>query len=294
MAKVKKRKPSYVNGSRSRVSPLKPSLRGAQNWTAAKVRAASYSKKSFLQFCGGVFALFLLLVFFALWLGGFWPAFLQNGKVFKQNRLMDMGFVVSRVDVMGEGRLNEQDVLKAVNVRPGDYFFGVDLETAQRRTESLPWVESAVVRRLWPNRIVVQLVENQPYAVWQNAGELNLIKSTGDVIAPVSAKASFPSDLLHVVGKGAGENAQILDTQIREWPGLRAKTVSAIYVSELRWDIMIEGGVKVKLPQRNIDQALARLAKLQRATQILDRQVSEIDLRLPNRITILPNDAKQA
>jgi len=226
MAKVKKRKPSYVNGSMARVSPLKPSLRGAQNWTAAKVRAASYSKKSFLQFCVGLFVLFFLLLSFALWLGGLWPTVLQNSKVFKQNRLMDMGFIVSRVDVMGEGRLNEQDVLKALNVRPGDYFFGIDLERAQKRTESLPWVDSAVVRRLWPNRIVVQLVENQPYAVWQNNGELHLIKTTGEVIAPVSAKASLPKNLLHVVGDGAGENAEELDRYIREWPGLRAKTVA--------------------------------------------------------------------
>ena len=294
MAKVKKRKPSYVNGSMARVSPLKPSLRGAQNWTAAKMRAASYSKKSFLQFCVGVCVLFCLLLSFALWLGGFWPVVLQNSKVFKQNRLMDMGFVVSRVDVMGEGRLNEQDVLKALNVRPGDYFFGVDLETAQKRTESLPWVESAVVRRLWPNRIVVQLVENQPYAVWQNQGELNLIKATGHVIAPVSVKASLPKNLLHVVGKSAGVNAEALSTHIDKWPGLKDRTISAVFVSELRWDLILEGGIKVKLPEEDIGFALARLAKLQRETRLLDRQISEVDLRVMNRVTILPSEDKQA
>jgi len=39
---------------------------------------------------------------------------------------------------------------------------------------------------------------------------------------------------------------------------------------------------------------LARLAKLQRETRLLDRQISEVDLRVMNRVTILPSEDKQA
>jgi cell division protein FtsQ len=293
MAKVKKA-PAYKNGGVKRVSPLKPGLRGAKAWTASKVRAAGHSQKSFLQFCGGIFAVFVAITVVALWLGGFWPQIIQNGKTFKQNRLMDMGFVVARVDVMGEGRLNEQDVLKAVNVRPGDYFFGVDLKEAQRRTESLPWVDRAVVRRLWPNRIVVQLVENQPYAVWQNKGQLALINKEGDVIAPVSVDISIPTGLIHIVGEGAAAEAAELEDMLSDWQGLNRRVTSAILVSGKRWNIILDDAVTVKLPSVGIEVALAKLAKLQNQTQILDRAVSEIDLRLMDRISILPTAPEQA
>ena len=247
-----------------------------------------------MQFCGGVLAVLLAVTALALWMGGFWPQLINNGKLYKQHRLMAMGFVVSRVDVMGEGRLNEQDVLRAVNIRPGDYFFGVDLEAAQRRTESLPWVDRAVVRRLWPNRIVVQLVENQPYALWQNEGEFSLVNATGEIIAPVSSETVIPDDLLQVVGKGASIEAEALEKTLALWPALRSRTTSAIYVSETRWDLMIDGDVKVKLPATNVKKALAHLSDLQAKSRILDRTVSEIDLRLPDRITVRPTETKQA
>lgn len=293
MAKIKNNQ-SYNNGPIKRVSPLKPGLRGAKNWTASKVRAASHSKKSFLQFCMGVLAVFLAITIVALWLGGFWPQIIQNSKIYKQNRLMDLGFVVERVDVMGEGRLNEQDVLRAVNIRPGDYFFGVDLKQAQRRTESLPWVERAVVRRLWPNRIVVQLVEAQPYALWQKEGKLALINDVGDVISPVFDASSVPQGLIHVVGEGAHREVAGLEDSLKEWPDIQRRVRSAIYVSERRWDLILEGDVKVKLPSQKVDTALSNLSSLQSETQILDRKVSAIDLRLSDRISIHPLESEQA
>ncbi len=293
MAKIKSN-PSYKNGPVTRVSPLKPGLRGAKNWTASKVRAAGHSKKSFIQFCLGVLAVFLAITVFALWLGGFWPQIIQNGQIYKQNRLMDMGFVVERVDVMGEGRLNEQDVLRAVNIRPGDYFFGVDLKEAQIRTESLPWVDRAVVRRLWPNRIVVQLVENQPYAIWQKEGQLALVDYAGEVIAPVLSGTVLPRDLLHVVGKGAETNVASLEAALSEWPDIRPRITSAVYVSEQRWDIILEGKVTVKLPREGLSGALKNLNDLHAHTKLLDRTVSAIDLRLADRISIRPSEPQRA
>jgi cell division protein FtsQ len=57
---------------------------------------------------------------------------------------------------------------------------------------------------------------------------------------------------------------------------------------------MISGGIKVKLPAGDVDKALSELADLQARSQILDRVVSEIDLRLPDRISIRPSDPKQS
>lgn len=289
-----KNKGNYKTGSVQRVSSLKPGLRGARAWSASKVRAAGHSRKSFLQFSGGVASVFVVLTILALWLGGFWPTILQNAKLFKQNRLMDMGFVVAQVDVMGEGRLDEAEVRRAVNIRPGDYFFGVDLEEAQRRTESLPWVDRAVVRRLWPDRIVVQLIENQPYALWQNEGALSLVSAEGKVIAPVHETSHVPQGVLHIVGKGAAENAQALEATLKAWPGLRQRVSSAVYVSEQRWDLILDKQVKVKLPALNYEKAVAQLALLQSKTQLLDRQISEIDLRLSDRISLRPAPTTQA
>jgi cell division protein FtsQ len=50
--------------------------------------------------------------------------------------------------------------------------------------------------------------------------------------------------------------------------------------------VFVELRVTVKLPEKGIGEALAELVKLDAKSKLLDRDVSVIDLRLPDRITV--------
>lgn len=52
-------------------------------------------------------------------------------------------------------------------------FFTLDLNTAQRAFESVPWVRKARVARYWPNRLIVNLEEQVPVALWQDGRGIN-------------------------------------------------------------------------------------------------------------------------
>lgn len=45
-------------------------------------------------------------------------------------------------------------------------FFAVDLESAQNAVAVLPWVETAEVRKRWPDVLEVRVVEHRPFARW--------------------------------------------------------------------------------------------------------------------------------
>lgn len=45
-------------------------------------------------------------------------------------------------------------------------FFAVDLEAAQEAVSGLPWVETAEVRKRWPDVLEVRVVEHKPFARW--------------------------------------------------------------------------------------------------------------------------------
>lgn len=47
-------------------------------------------------------------------------------------------------------------------------FFAVKLQDAQDAIEQLPWVESAQVRKQWPDVLEISLVEHKPFARWGN------------------------------------------------------------------------------------------------------------------------------
>ena len=128
---------SKFNGM-MRVSPIKPGLRGSQNWMAAQMRAAKHSPKAFVRFILKIIGTFLTLIFLGLWLGGYLPAVREGLNNWKIDRLMAAGFVVEKIDVMGEGSSNERDIRLSAQIQTGSYFFGVDLDAAQDRTESLP------------------------------------------------------------------------------------------------------------------------------------------------------------
>jgi len=289
MAAVKKGR-SKFNGM-MRVSPLKPGLRGSQNWMAAQMRAAKHSPKAFVRFILKIVGTFAALIFLGLWLGGYLPAIRENLNTWKIERLMSAGFVVEQIDVMGEGRLNERDIRLAAQIQPGSYFFGVDLDAARDRTESLPWVDRAVVRRLWPNRIVVQVVETTPYALWQNEGQLHLLADSGALIVPVDASVSVPSALKTYIGETAPAEAKIIEAALEPYSDVWSRVDSLVQFPSGRWDLHMRNAAVVRLPVENVDAAVRRLARLDRETFILSREIGTIDLRLPDRIGLTAKPA---
>ena len=70
------------------------------------------------------------------------------------------------------------------------------------------------------------------------------------------------------------------------YPAIQQALRAAIYVGERRWDLLIEPGVTVKLPEGKETAGLKRLDKLMQEQQILTRDVQTVDLRFPDRLII--------
>lgn len=292
MAKKGAKKPAKL----TRVSPLKPDLRGASRLVQSRIhaglRSATLSNRSMLRFASSALLVILALAFVALWLGGYLPTVRQSVTDFKQDRLMAMGFTVERIDVTGEGRLNENDVRAAVGIYEGDYFFGADLKRAQRNTESLPWVDRAVVRRLWPNRIVVQLVEIEPYALYQTDGTVYLTAHDGRIIAPLStANESVASSLRLFTGVDAASHAISITQILQQFPAIWDATQSLTRHASGRWDLHLAEGMVLRLPVGDEAEALQRFNSVKAR---LGTDYGVIDLRLGDRLTLTAKTASEA
>ena len=61
-------------------------------------------------------------------------------------------------------------------------FLSLDLERARAAFESVPWVRHATVRRVWPDRLAVQLEEHRVAALWNpDTGDEGLVNTYGEV-----------------------------------------------------------------------------------------------------------------
>lgn len=91
-------------------------------------------------------------------------------------------FALRGITVNGDVNHNNALTLRA-NVAPrlSGTFLTLDLATARRAFESVPWVRSAVVRREFPNRLQVSLQEHQAVAYWGAESDSTLVNSFGEV-----------------------------------------------------------------------------------------------------------------
>ena len=57
---------------------------------------------------------------------------------------------------------------------------------------------------------------------------------------------------------------------------------------------MLKNGIDVRLPEADAERALDMLVKLDRDNKILSRDITAIDLRLPDRVTVQLSDEAAA
>ncbi len=200
------------------------------------------------------------------------------------------GLPVRSIVVEGRSLTPEPALRAALGVSKGDKLLGVPLEAVRARIERLTWVQRATVERRLSGTLVVQITERHPFALWQTGGKFVLIDRAGQVVAdqdPTKDAAAFAA-LPLVVGAGAPERAAALLDQLAALPALRARVVAAVRVGERRWNLRLNNGADVLLPEGAEAPAMARLMELHTAQALLDRPVQALDLRLPDRLVVRP------
>jgi len=160
----------------------------------------------------------------------------------------------------------------------------LDPVEVQARVESLDWVASARVRRLWPSTLVVEVERRQSYARWRENGAVTVIDANGERL--LTERAADHPELPLVVGAGAGPAARPLLMALEELPQVRARIRALIRIGDRRWNVELDNGAIVALPEDGAVEALTRLEALQAEYALLDRPLAQLDMRAPGRLAV--------
>ena len=194
------------------------------------------------------------------------------------------GFRVEQVEVIGRQQTDPKALLAAVGLKRGDPILAFSPEAARQRVESLPWVASAAVVRRLPDTIAVTIVERKPIALWQHNEKISLIDSAGTNLGPVAIE-SAPALPLVVGGDAPTHAAELLDL-LGAHPEIAKRVQASSWIGSRRWDLKMDNGVEVKLPETGIGEALQQLADAEASSRILERDVAAIDLRLAGKMVV--------
>ena len=280
-------RPQLAAGAVSR--PL-PRARGPRRSRLEKLRAAAIHPLA----TGGLIFGFLGAAFaYSAVRGGAYENFIQTVGTPGDLLARAIGMGIDTVTISGISELKETEILAYAGVKARNSLPYLDAEGMRTRLRSVPMIRDAEVRKLYPSRLAITVVERQPYALWQKDGKISIVSADG-----------MPIDSLHddryarlplIVGDGANERLDQYRRIIEAAGELTPRIKAGALVSRRRWSLYTTDNVEVRLPELEPEAAVQRLASLQRDYRILDKDIVALDLRVPGRVEVqLSNEAASA
>ena len=147
--------------------------------------------------------------------------------------------------------------------------------------------------KLYPGQLRIDIVERTAFALWQQNGRLSVISDDGAVLQDFVSPAFLKLPL--VVGKGAETRAKDFLALLSRYPQVNAVTKAATFVGERRWNLRLNDGLDIRLPENDVGNALASLSKIDKEDKLFSRDIVAVDMRLSDRLIVqLSDDAAKA
>lgn len=163
--------------------------------------------------------------------------------------------------------------------------FDLDLEAMRARVAGLDAVASAELRIRPGGILEVEVVERVPAVLWRTPDGLVLLDATGHRVAAAASRLERP-DLPVIAGEGAEAAVPEALALIEAARPVAARLRGLVRMGERRWDVVLDSGQRILLPETDAVAALERVMALAEAEDMLERDVTVIDMRYGARPTL--------
>jgi cell division protein FtsQ len=163
-------------------------------------------------------------------------------------------------------------------------FFSMNLYQVQNSLQTLSWVKTTSVRKLWPHTIEINITEHTPLAIWKDG----YLSPEGQLFA---TRLSDTQRAKLIQAEGPDAASKLVADQIpmmRQWFAPLGWTVKKVALSErYSWQVWFENGVLVELGRADTPSALEeRVRRLEQSMDFIQENIGStgayIDLRYPN------------
>lgn len=201
-------------------------------------------------------------------------------------------FAIDKLTVEGDLLRNNLATVRA-NVVPRVHggFFTVQLNEAKAVFETVPWVRRAVVRRVWPDELRVQLEEHQPAAYWHHQDrDDQLVNVQGEVFdANVGDVEDEPLPTLHAPANASPDQARQMLAMLRRLRPVLVSLEGEIETLKLTdrgsWSVKLDNDALIELGRGDTEEVVARAQRFVKTFPQLRNQypsaLAYADLRYP-------------
>jgi cell division protein FtsQ len=192
------------------------------------------------------------------------------------------GFKLKNVNISGANYKTKVLIRKNFGMLENDNIFKLSTKEIYKNVMNISWVKSAIVQKYLPNVVNIKIEERIPIAIFQHNSVFSLIDSDGVLIEETK---SLPRNLPLVSGEKANKKIENILKTISNFEIVRKNLETMTFVRERRWDIVVYG-IKIKLPEKNIDEALDILSILLKNGLINKNTAKSVDLRISRDVII--------
>ncbi len=179
--------------------------------------------------------------------------------------------------------IDQQEVEATVRQFIGEGFFSLDIKRVQKALSDKPWTESVSIRRMWPDRLKIVIVEKRPVARWDN----NHLLSDKAIVYHAKTKPFADLPLVYTAGGNAGQMLHLYYRLESQFAGLNETLVAVHKDSRGAIDMQLANGLRIKVGRSDIERKMARLVVIY-PQQIQPRQaeIEQLDLRYSNGFAV--------
>ncbi len=172
------------------------------------------------------------------------------------------------------------------NVNGG--LFTVDLVEVRNALIDMPWVEDVSVRRQWPDKLSIRVIEKQPVVYW---GESDVLSARGKLFTP---EKKLQIELPRLNGP-QGQH----QTMLKEMARMQAWLLdSGLYIQEMTldarrsWTLELSGNLQLRLGRKQMHERLNRFVSIyKKHLKIEKREIRHIDMRYTNGFAVAWKEA---
>jgi len=196
------------------------------------------------------------------------------------------------LEISGELRhLDRAEIAGAIGEAARGGFFTVDVDAVRGRAEALPWVRSARVRRIWPDRLRVEVEEQQPVARW---GERALLNAAGERFMPPAT--DIDTTLPRLQGPEAlSERVMRRYVSIRRQLAGIGRSVRSLTLTERRaWRLELDNGVLLNLGREDTERRMQRFVRVYPGlVAAAGTEMQTVDMRYSNGFAVRWQERQQ-
>lgn len=205
--------------------------------------------------------------------------------IYGQQELKQVGFmpieIVSLTDHLEYVDRNKLKDLIAKEAEQG--FLGLRIGHLKEEVQSLPWVKNVSVQRVWPRKLAIGIVEQQPLARWQDE---YIVVTDGTLI---NSDYNF-EDLPDFYGQDRKQLSKMIDVYMLLLSNLKPIGIAVNRLEimpDQGWRAMLDNGIDLIIGRNEIEERLARfVVAYQSKFSIENKDVSIVDLRYTNGLAV--------